>query len=276
VVSTYLTLRRAAHASPVAIGVLLAANAIPLVGVLLLGWDLATLVAVYWAENGVVGLYAVARILTAGTVFRWIDRDVVPQPPPPPRRGVAAGALPRLPVIAVAGFFCVHYGLFWVVHGIFVWTVLPLVFSGFGSPGDVAGFGTFGTFGDVGTFGLQAAFPDARVVVTASVFMLISHGVSFVANWLLGGEHRTSTPQAETSAPYARVIVLHLTILLGAFGVVLFGASISALVVMVGLKTAVDLGAHLAERRRAAARTAERVRPMPPDALDAAEPVRPG
>ena len=42
----FLALRRASHASPVAIAVLLIANAVPLVGVLVLGWDLATLVAV--------------------------------------------------------------------------------------------------------------------------------------------------------------------------------------------------------------------------------------
>src|SRR4051794_18635728 len=67
-VNPYLTLRRASHASSVAIAVLIAANVVPLVGVVLLGWDLATLVAVYWAENGVVGLYAVGRVLTAGRV----------------------------------------------------------------------------------------------------------------------------------------------------------------------------------------------------------------
>jgi hypothetical protein len=266
----------------VAIAVLLAVNAIPLVGVVLLGWDLATLVAVYWAENGVVGVYAVARILTAGTVIRWIDRDVAPEPPPPPTRGGVSGALPRLPVVAIAAIFCVHYGLFWVVHGIFVWTVLPLVFSGFASPTPFPALGTPGPFdgigspGSFGPFGLQTAFPDARVVVTTSVLMLISHGVSFVANWLIGGEHRTSTPQAETAAPYGRVVILHLTILLGAFGAVLFGASISALVVMVALKTAVDLGAHLAERRRAAGRATERVPPLGAEPLDAAQPVQPG
>ena len=60
-----LTFRRAAHASPVAVALLVLANPVPLAGVLLLGWDLPTLVAIYWAENGVVGVFAVARILTA-------------------------------------------------------------------------------------------------------------------------------------------------------------------------------------------------------------------
>ena len=37
----------------------------PLVGVLFFGWDLATIVALYWLENGVVGRFALGRIATA-------------------------------------------------------------------------------------------------------------------------------------------------------------------------------------------------------------------
>jgi hypothetical protein len=265
-VSAYLTLRRVARASPVAIAVLIAANAVPLVGVLFLGWDLATLVAVYWAENGVVGVYAVARILTAGRRISLVDGPAAPQPPPPPRDPgrAAAGVLPRLGLTA---FFCVHYGIFWLVHGTFVWFVLPMLFSGFiDEPGIGAGFNAgFGS-----PFGADVVYPDASVVLTAAVILLVSHGVSFVANWLLRGEHLTSTPEAEMAAPYTRVVVLHMTILLGAFGAALFGARRAALVVLVVLKTAVDLAAHLAERRRAAARGARATpRPPIPEGLDA-------
>jgi hypothetical protein len=236
----------------VAIAVLLIANAVPLVGVAALGWDLSTLVAVYWAENGVVGVYAIGRILTAGRPIRWLEPDAVPQPPPPPRppeAGVRGAFQPGtgLPRVALVPFFCVHYGIFWLVHGIFVWTVLPFLFL---------------------EAGASTSVPDGSVVVTASIVLFLSHGVSFVFNWLLGGEHLTSTPQAETNAPYARVIVLHLTILLGAFAAAMLGASIAALVVMVVLKTGVDLSAHLAERRRAAVRADAAPVPVP-EGLDA-------
>ena len=65
---------------------------------------------------------------------------------------------------------------------------------------------------------------------------------------------------------YGRVIVLHMTIILGAFAVAFVGAPIGALVVMVVLKTAVDLSAHLAERRR---RRPPRPRSTIPVGLDA-------
>ena len=43
---------------------------------------------------------------------------------------------------------------------------------------------------------------------------------------------------------------MHLTILAGAFLIMRLGAPVAALVVMVGVKTLIDLGAHLLEHRK--------------------------
>lgn len=251
----FLTLQRAAHASPVAVVLLIGANLVPLVGVALLGWDLATLVAIYWAENGVVGIFAIGRIATAAGFGPADTRSgpparIVPngsrQPPPPPNtalppfgpatmaRAAAVGRIVMIP------FFIIHYGMFWAVHGVFVWFVLPGLFETMGG-------------GTVGLGGATAG-PDPAVVVAAACALLVSHGASFVLNWFGGGEHRSSSAVNEMQAPYVRVVILHLTILLGAFAVAIAGAPVGALLVMVVLKTGVDLAAHLAERRRAEAR----------------------
>ncbi|MEO8208348.1 MAG: DUF6498-containing protein, partial [Chloroflexota bacterium] len=81
---------------------LLVANLIPLVGVVAWGWDLWTLLALYWAENGVIGAYNVLKILLA--------------------RGQSSGPMAAAGVsrVATAAFFSVHYGIFWFVHGMFV------------------------------------------------------------------------------------------------------------------------------------------------------------
>jgi hypothetical protein len=50
--------------------------------------------------------------------------------------------------------------------------------------------------------------------------------------------------------PYARVVVLHVTILFGGFAFMALHAPAAALVVLVALKTALDLRTHLAERRK--------------------------
>jgi hypothetical protein len=244
-VDRLMTLRRVAHASPIAISLLVAANCVPLAGVLLLGWDLPTLVALYWLENGVVGLFALGRILTAqGQVVSLpsaaspMTRPGGPPPPPPPpplfSRGlIEPGAGSLLARLMLAPFFVVHYGTFWLVHGVFVWLVLPSLFADAGAP---------------------PSQPDVPVVMLAGIAMVISHGASFLFNWLGAGEYRTASPAAEMAAPYLRVVVLHLTILFGAFAVAVLGAPVWALVVMVGVKTFADLSAHLAERQRAAAR----------------------
>ena len=225
-----MALRRVRTASPVAMAFLVGANLVPLVGVLFLGWSLTTLVALYWLENGVVGVFAVGRILTAAGV------SAAPPPapgslvPPNPMAGVGLDWLSRLVIVP---FFVIHYGIFWFVHGVFVWLALPTLFEASGAP--------------VGP-------PELSVVLLGGAALMVSHGASFALNWLAGGEYRTSTPAAEMGAPYARVIVLHMTILFGAFAVAILGAPIWALVVMVSVKTATDLSAHVRERERAASR----------------------
>jgi hypothetical protein len=106
--------------------------------------------------------------------------------------------------------------------------------------------------------------PPLAVLAWAGLALLVSHGASFVANWLGRGEYRTASPSQEMQAPYGRVIVLHLTIIFGAFATMLLGAPIWALVILVTLKTAVDLRAHLADRDRAATRdVADATAPTP-------------
>ena len=226
---TMLTLRRAAHASPVAIGLLIAANLVPLVGVLFFGWSLTTIVALYWLENGVVGAYALARMATAEGV------DESPGSVTINGRPLSAAELrnPASARVVLMPFFVIHYGMFWLVHGVFVWFALPMIWEEMG--GATGG-------------------PSLVACLWALPVLVLSHGASFVYNWWLGGERYTSSPSREMSAPYGRVVVLHVTIVLGAFLVAFLGSPVWALVLMVGLKTIADLAAHLAERQRAGAR----------------------
>ena len=48
-----------------AVVALVAANAIPLAGVLWFGWNVWTILIVYWLENGIVGVYNVLKMLKA-------------------------------------------------------------------------------------------------------------------------------------------------------------------------------------------------------------------
>jgi hypothetical protein len=209
---------------------MLAANLVPLAGVVWFGWNLHELLVVYWLENGVVGLANVPKILVAaGPNERSLSMTVngrpvtLPDPPADPgdRPTLRAGNLP------VAAFFCLHYGIFWVVHGVFV-----LAFPAF-APAMT-----------------PVSLSSLPVVALGTAAVAASHGVSLYANFLRGGEWRRVGPGDRMGAVYGRVVVLHLTVILGAFAVAAAGAPVAALAVMVALKTGIDVVAHLREHRR--------------------------
>lgn len=213
------------------IAALLVANAIPIVGVAFLGWSLMTILVLYWLENGIVGLWTIPRIALA--------------------RGTGVGSPVGLSPEAVGcvrysliPFFFVHYGLFWFVHGVFILS-LPL-FASMGGAGPETGFGE-ALGGDAPGFGSV----DPTAVAFAAFALVVSHGVSFFVNYLGAGEYLRTTPQARMGAVYGRVVVLHLTILFGAFAAALLGGPIWILVILVVGKSVLDLGLHAREHRPA-------------------------
>jgi hypothetical protein len=144
-------------------------------------------------------------------------------------------------------FFTVHYGMFWLVHGVFVVTLFGPT-GPFAGPGAVAGPSLPIALPITGEVPLV---PGAGWAIAA---LLLSHGVSFVQTWLRGGERDGVGPATLMRRPYGRVLVLHLTLLLGGFLVVALGAPLLALVLMVAIKIGVDAAAHL--RSHAAAHDA--------------------
>ena len=206
-----------------AVAALVVANLVPLVGVLWFGWSMWTILAIYWLENGIVGLFNVFKLATVG-----------------------AGGLVTIP------FFTVHYGIFWLVHGVFVWTLPTFMAFGGDNPPVVPILDP--SLSSIAVLD-AAPRPDSGIelgnVVFAGIFLFLSHGVSFVFNFLRGGEYRTTTPAQLMFGPYGRVVILHLTILFGAFAVAILGISVLPLVILVGLKTALDLAFHLREHRTA-------------------------
>jgi hypothetical protein len=89
--------------------------------------------------------------------------------------------------------------------------------------------------------------PLAIVFVLACLF--ISHGLSYRLNYIGRGEYLRTTAAQQMFAPYGRLVVLHITIIFGAILIGMTGAPAAAIVVLVLLKIALDLGLHLAEHR---------------------------
>ena len=203
---------------------LIATNLIPLAGVAFWGWHLGTVMVLYWLENGIVGIINIPRMVLAA-----IAADQQAHPRKPARdEGADVLRLTRLLVgMARIPFFIVHYGIFWVVHGIFVW-------------GLFAGPGLFGP-ANIGTTTVGTGV-DTGAVATGFVGLALYHVVAFIYWDVIRREYASKTPAEIMFQPYPRLIVLHLTIILGAFLVVATGQPIAALVLLVLLKTVLELG----------------------------------
>jgi hypothetical protein len=197
---------------------LVLANLVPLVGVAFFDWDLHSLLVIYWLESAAVGLASVAKILNAEGTDDAADLPSFQLNSRPVSSFVGA------PNRRVAGFFATHYGTFWIVHGVFV-LLFPVIFPG-----------------------LEPAGPS--VVGVAGVGLAGYHAVSYRANFVGEREYERTGPVTLMVQPYRRVFVLHLTIVLGAFGVAAIGAPVGALVIMVLVKTALDLRGHWKEHDR--------------------------
>jgi hypothetical protein len=243
---------------PLALLALVASNVVPVFGVIFFGWDLLAILLLYWAENGVIGVFNLLKMLTAAQ----------------------NGFLASLPSkLFIMPFFTVHYGIFWTVHGVFIMTL-------FGSDGvlqadcsrqsssfscqlpstdistDIAlassgGMGGFFPFNNL-PFNLinevvVQGWLEAGIGV-ALLGLIVSHGVSFISNYLWQGEFLDANVFALMFQPYGRVAILHITILLGGFLVMALGQAIMALLLLVMLKTGVDIAAHLREHTTAPAK----------------------
>jgi hypothetical protein len=97
--------------------------------------------------------------------------------------------------------------------------------------------------------------------------MVVSHGISFVVNFLGNREYTRTTVNAEVMAPWKRLFIMHVTTLLGAWSVMLFEAHVGALIALSVLKIIVDVHGHLAERSTPSA-VVSRSSTTPPTKLD--------
>jgi hypothetical protein len=199
-----------AQKTPVSAWVLIAANLVPLFGVLFFGWPLVALLALFWMENVVIGVLNVARMLLAD------PRDAA----------LWAGKAFLVP------FFCFHYGMFTMVHGVFVFSIFG------GKKYDVQGFDLLDT--------AARAIADFGLWLPVAV-LVASHLFSYLWNYLYRGEYRRAQLYVLMFSPYVRVMLLHVTLLVGGFLAQLLGSPVWALVLLLGLKTGLDLLAHVKE-----------------------------
>ncbi|MDZ4869209.1 MAG: DUF6498-containing protein [Alphaproteobacteria bacterium] len=173
------------------LGILLV-NAIPLIGVLWFGWSVFEVLFLYWFENVAIGITHALRMEISTRT-----------------NTVADGR-------STTTFFMLHYGMFTLVHGVFVITLFGVVAGG---------------LRDIGPGFL------------APVLAIIGWQIAFlILDTIRTQGFQGRTPDALMFEPYPRVLALHITVLAGGWLVGEMGSPIWALAILVGIKTAFDLG----------------------------------
>lgn len=183
---------------------LIAANMVPLAGVLFLGWDLSSVMVLFWAESGVIAFYTALKMAFVGI-----------------------GAFFAIP------FFVGHFGGFMAGHFLLIYLFF---IRGTGTAPEPAVRET-----------LRIIFTPLGIPIAA---LFISHGISFVTNFIGRREYAETTMAALMTAPYNRIIVMQLALIFGGWIILLLKSPIPALVVLVLVKTALDFSAHRTEHTR--------------------------
>lgn len=190
-------------------------NLIPIFGVLFWDWSLFNIMVLFWSENIVIGFFNIFKIILAKGQyknFKFSSSAI--------KRQDFQNKISDLGAFSMVIFFLFHYGMFTLGHGVFV----------------------FAMFGQG-----QALRPN---LIVGFIALFISHGFSFLKNFIGAGEYKKLSKADVFSAPYKRVIILHVTIIFGGFAAMMLGSPVYALLFLVVLKISIDLIAHKKEHSK--------------------------
>ncbi len=175
---------------------LVTVNLAPLYGVLVWHWGVFELIVLYWIENIIFGVRYLLKLLI---------NDYPSES--------------RLTNLFTAVFFSLHYGIFTLVHGVFVFAL----------------------------FAPQGVFHSGNVA-TVLIYHHIGKIVFIYLFWhllyFLNEDSRSCSEQPIKSVmnePYGRIIILHLTLIGGGFLVAALGEPIWALVLLSALKIGFEI-----------------------------------
>jgi hypothetical protein len=213
---------------------LIAVNLFPIIGVLFRDWDGFTIILLYWLETGLLGLVAVFKIWVWFAFYRSeapVHMDcgrkqlILYKPKGPPPRwlqilGAGIGAL------LLGSFLGLHLGFFMYIHASFIFPVLTKV--------------------EPELFGIRWLFEAIWAhwtpgVTWGIVGFFVLHLFEFFYFYFAGREYLMTDPDKLMKEPYARVVVMHVTIIFGMMPVVLLGLPHPMLILLVLLKTGIDL-----------------------------------
>lgn len=210
-VAAVKTLFEKQNLSKTSVWALVIANIYPITGVIFFNWEVFPLLLFFWTENLVIGFYTVLKMLTASS-----------------ENAKTAAKFFMIP------FFCFHYGIFTLVHGIFVVAIFGSRLADSGST-------------DIGSLWQQVI---NNGLIWGTLLLLVSHGLSFFQNYIGKNEYKQAEITGLMYQPYGRVVILHVTIIIGGFLTMLLGSPLIGLLLLIILKVFIDIITHLREHKK--------------------------
>jgi hypothetical protein len=184
--------------------VLIIANIVPLYGVYSLRWSTSELILLYWFESAIIGFFNVLKMALAQEAS---THDPVSK--------LFAMAISTALKIFFIPFFILHYGGFMLGHLVFI----------------------------IGLFIKDFSISLLITVAIGAISLFFSHAASFFLNYVRGKEYEKAVVPTLMFSPYGRIMLMHLTILMGAF------VNAPVVILIVG-KTLTDAFSHIKEHNQ--------------------------
>lgn len=199
------------------IGIILS-NGMVILLALFEGWSLESMMLIYWVQSVVIGIAQFFRMLMLRS-FSTEGLSSNGRPVPESAQGRRSTAI----------FFAVHYGIFHLVYGMFL----------IGLGGKDAGAGPAAQ-----EAAAAGGWSDTGWFVLSVLGFVVGHGYSFFQNVRADLERRPNLG-VMMFLPYARIVPMHLVILLGGQA----GDGVGMMLLFSGLKTGADYVMHIVEHR---------------------------
>lgn len=196
---------------------LVISNLVPLAGVFYWGLDAMALLFLYWLENIIIGFYNALKLALVKTEY-------------------PAGYVKKAVFIV---FFFVHFGGFCFGH-----VMMLLSIKGACEIEDIIrrSDGYLSVWSNL-LEEILKYLPEGRELALAALF--ISHGISFVTNYLMKKEYAVLTMEKVMTQPYSRIFVMHISIIAGGTLVIWLGSSVPMLCFLILFKIILDVYFHI-------------------------------
>lgn len=219
---------------------LIATNAVPLAGVLALDWKIFEVLFLYWVELAVYSFFSVLKL-------KKVLSHTLPENMPHIR--VMAFAIRRRRGASKAEVLQDIVPSFKKIFSFFITAALVIIVILSGISSTAQSFG-----GSKALHFSLAFFPSPFDFLPSALLALVSyslsHGYSYKRNFLGKEEFRRITLREQLKAPLDRLGTMWVAVFTGSVFTGLFGTPLAALVVLVFLKTAADIYAHIKEHTK--------------------------